>query len=115
MYFIRRSFEKGTRYPDQELLNDYQGLSFADLASTPAIQSMTQDVNIELGDSGYWYRIIYDPTLTDTIGKKKIIEYFHNFAKEIKTAIPQMSEKYQKFYVYFLDDIEKNGIIKYLP
>lgn len=37
MFNINRTLKKGVRYPDKELLCDYQDLHFADLVSTPAV------------------------------------------------------------------------------
>lgn len=110
MYEIKRTLKRGVRYPDKELLYDYSGLSYTDLASTPAINAMRKNVVIELGDSGYWYQITFNPALTGTLGQKKIMEYFEVFAREIEAAVPRMTEEYRVFYQYFLDDKRKNGI-----
>lgn len=41
MFNINRTLKKGVRYPDKELLCDYQDLHFADLVSTPAVRAMS--------------------------------------------------------------------------
>lgn len=65
MFNINRTLKKGVRYPDKELLCDYQDLHFADLVSTPAVRAMSGiDNTIELGDSGYWYMITANEPIT---------------------------------------------------
>ena len=111
MFNINRSLKKGVRYPDKELLCDYQGLHFADLVSTPAVQAMSGiDNTIELGDSGYWYKITFDLTLIGQPRKNKLMEFCDKFAKEIEIALPRMSKKYKDFYQYFLEDKKRNGV-----
>lgn len=55
MFNINRTLKKGVRYPDKELLCDYQDLHFADLVSTPAVRAMSEliiPLNLEIPDIG---------------------------------------------------------------
>ena len=105
MFNINRSLKKGVRYPDKELLDDYHGLHFADLISTPAVRAMSgADNTIEFGDSGYWYTITFDLSLISQSRKEKLMEFCDKFAQEIEIALPRMSKKYKDFYQYFLDE-----------
>ena len=75
MFNINRTLKKGVRYPDKELLCDYQDLHFADLVSTPAVRAMSGiDNTIELGDSGYWYMITFDLSLIGQSRKENLME-----------------------------------------
>lgn len=111
MFNINRTLKKGVRYPDKELLCDYQDLHFADLVSTPAVRAMSGiDNTIELGDSGYWYMITFDLSLIGQSRKENLMEFCDKFAQEIEIALPRMSKKYKDFYQYFLEDKKKNGV-----
>lgn len=111
MFNINRTLKKGVRYPDKELLCDYQDLHFADLVSTSAVRAMSGiDNTIELGDSGYWYMITFDLSLIGQSRKENLMEFCDKFAQEIEIALPRMSKKYKDFYQYFLEDKKKNGV-----
>lgn len=89
MFNINRTLKKGVRYPDKELLCDYQDLHFADLVSTPAVRAMSGiDNTIELGDSGYWYMITFDLSLIGQSRKENLMEFCDKFAQEIEIALP---------------------------
>lgn len=111
MFNINRTLKKGVRYPDKELLCDYQDLHFADLVSTPAVRAMSGiDNTIELGDSGYWYMITFDLSLIGQSRKENLMEFCDKFTQEIEIALLRMSKKYKDFYQYFWEDKKKNGV-----
>ncbi len=96
------------RYPDKELLCDYQDLHFADLVSTPAVRAMSGiDNTIELGDSGYWYMITFDLSLIGQSRKENLMEFCDKFAQEIEIALPRMSKNTRIFISIFWKTKEK--------
>ncbi len=101
MFNINRTLKKGVRYPDKELLCDYQDLHFADLVSTPAVRAMSGiDNTIELGDSGYWYMITFDLSLIGQSRKENSWNSVINLHRKLKLHFKNV-KKIQGFLSVF--------------
>lgn len=102
----------GTIYPDNDFLDNYEEYDYASFISTLQIEAMIDMKQRRLGDSDVFITILS----TGNIGEKGL-EEFKQAAKDLinlsKKAIESMSDKYAKFYKYFIDDFEKNGL--YMP
>lgn len=102
MFNINRTLKKGVRYPDKELLCDYQDLHFADLVSTPAVRAMSGiDNTIELGDSGYWYMITFDLSLISQSGKKISWNSVINLHRKLKLHFQECQKNTRIFISIF--------------
>lgn len=111
MFNINRTLKKGVRYPDKELLCDYQDLHFADLVSTPAVRAMSGiDNTIELGDSGYWYMITFDLSLIGQSRKENLMDSVINLHRKLKLHFQECQKNTRIFISIFWKDKRKNGV-----